>query len=56
MIKPQKIYQVGKYKDYRKLVGLEQVKHHAGDPSLNMSQKRRRDLTADLAHTRKPPT
>ena len=35
---------VGKFKDYRKLVGLEQVKSHMGDPDLNMSQKRRKTL------------
>ena len=34
---PKRAYMVGKFKDYRKLVGLEQVKSHMGDPDLNMS-------------------
>jgi hypothetical protein len=37
MSQPPKTYLVGKYKDYRKLVGLEQIKNFAGDPELNMS-------------------
>ena len=43
---------VGKFKDYRKLVGVEQVKSHMGDPDLNMSQKRRKTLNMQMA----PPT
>ena len=42
---PKRLYIVGKFKDYRKLVGVEQVKSHMGDPDLNMSQKRRKTLT-----------
>ena len=34
---PKRLYIVGKYKEYRKLVGAEQVKFHTGDPDLNMS-------------------
>ena len=30
VISPKRQYMVGKYKDYRKLVGVEQVKAHAG--------------------------
>lgn len=41
---PKRSYMVGKFKDYRKLVGVEQVKSHMGDPDLNMSQKRRATL------------
>ena len=49
---PKRLYMVGKFKEYRKLVGLEQVKSHAGDPDLNMSQKRRKTLSMSVA----PPT
>lgn len=49
---PKRLYIVGKYKDYRKLVGLEQVKSHMGDPDLNMSQKRRKTLSMQVS----PPT
>ena len=34
---PKRLYIVGKFKEYRKLVGREQVKSHTGDPDLNMS-------------------
>lgn len=37
VISPKRHYMVGKYKDYRKLVGMEQVKAHAGPANLNMS-------------------
>jgi len=49
---PKRLYIVGKFKEYRKLVGLEQVKSHTGDPDLNMSQKRRKTLSMSAA----PPT
>ena len=43
---------VGKFKDYRKLVGVEQIKTHMRDPDLNMSQKRRKTLSMQV----NPPT
>ena len=51
MSQPPRTYLVGKYKDYRKLVGLGQVKNHV-DPELNMSQKRRKTMSISNA----PPT
>ena len=45
---PKRLYMVGKFKDYRKLVGLDQIKSHLGDPDLNMSQKRRRTLNMQI--------
>ena len=52
MCPPKKLYMVGKFKDYRKLVGMEKVKAHLGDPDLNMSQKRRKTLNMAI----QPPT
>lgn len=41
---PKRSYIVGKFKDYRKLVGAELTKNHAGVPDLNMSSKRRKTM------------
>lgn len=45
---------VGKYKEYRKLVGVSQIKTHSGVPDLNMSQKRRKTLS--MSSGQQPPT
>jgi hypothetical protein len=45
---PKRLYMVGKFKDYRKLVGMEVVKSHMGDPDLNMSQKRRKTMSMQV--------
>lgn len=45
---------VGKYKEYRKLVGVSQIKTHSGGPDLNMSQKRRKTLS--MSSGQQPPT
>ena len=45
---------VGKFKDYRKLVGVTQIKTHSGEPALNMSQKRRKTLS--ISSGQQPPT
>ena len=49
-----RIYMVGKFKDYRKLVGISQVKTHSGEPELNMSSKRRKTLS--MSSGQQPPT
>jgi len=38
---PDRIYEVGKYKQYRQLIGVGQVKNHIGDPDLNISSKKK---------------
>ena len=49
-----RVYMVGKYKEYRKLVGVSQIKTHSGVPDLNMSQKRRKTLS--MSSGQQPPT
>jgi len=49
-----RVYMVGKYKEYRKLVGISQIKTHSGVPDLNMSQKRRKTLS--MSSGQQPPT
>ena len=38
---PKRIYQVGKFKEYNKLMGSKLVKNHLGPESMNMSMKKR---------------
>ena len=39
---PVRVYEVGKFKEYRRLVGLEQVKSHIGNKEQNMSLKKKK--------------
>jgi len=49
---PKRVYLVGKYKEYRNMVGVKQIQTHNGVPDLNMSSKRRKTMSMSAA----PPT
>ena len=54
--KPKRIYQVGKYKEYKKFVGVDAVKHRSGDPDEFLSQRKRKQLNASGGIQKPIPT